>query len=108
MTDPYERWRVLEKKAREGGGAERVAKHRAAGKLTARERLASVFDAGAFVERATLVTHRAATREWKPIVHQLTNYVVRNHIAKSTRAIGARPGIAHASEEVEEIEPASI
>ena len=61
MTGPYERWRVLEKKAREAGGAERIAKHRAAGKLTARERLESFFDAGTFVELDALVAHRVTT-----------------------------------------------
>ncbi len=61
MTDPYERWRVLKKKAREGGGAERVAKHTASGKLTARDRLERFFDPGTFVEIDPFVTHRVST-----------------------------------------------
>jgi propionyl-CoA carboxylase beta chain len=61
MSDPYGRWRALLKKSREGGGAERVAKHRAAGKLTARDRLEAFFDAGTFVEMDALVTHRVTT-----------------------------------------------
>ena len=50
MSDPYERWRAQLQRSREGGGAERVAKHRASGKLTARERLEAFFDPGTFVE----------------------------------------------------------
>ena len=34
--------------ARDGGGEERVAKQHAAGKLTARERVLALFDAGTF------------------------------------------------------------
>ena len=37
-------------KAKEMGGAEKVAKHHERGKLTARERLAQLFDGGAFTE----------------------------------------------------------
>jgi len=36
MSEAFDRWTVLKKKAREGGGNERVARHRAAGKITAR------------------------------------------------------------------------
>jgi len=61
VTDPYERWRALLKRSREGGGADRVAKHRAAGKLTARDRLEAFFDAGTFVELDAFVTHRVTT-----------------------------------------------
>jgi propionyl-CoA carboxylase beta chain len=59
MTEAYERYRELKRLAREGGGAERVAKHRAAGKLAARERMESFFDPGTFVELGPFVTHRA-------------------------------------------------
>ncbi len=58
MTDAYDRWAVLKKRAREGGGADRTEKHRAAGKLSARERLETFFDAGTFTEVDALVTHR--------------------------------------------------
>jgi acetyl-CoA/propionyl-CoA carboxylase carboxyl transferase subunit len=58
MTKAFDRWTVLKRKAREGGGAERVEKHRAAGKLTARERLESFFDPGTFTEVDPFVTHR--------------------------------------------------
>ena len=59
MTDVYDRWRELQRLAREGGGAERVAKHRASGKQSARERIESFFDPGTFVELGPFVTHRA-------------------------------------------------
>ena len=38
------------------GDAERIAKQRAAGKLTARERVAKLLDAGSFVETDALVS----------------------------------------------------
>jgi acetyl-CoA/propionyl-CoA carboxylase carboxyl transferase subunit len=55
----FERWRLLKAKAREGGGADRVRKHKADGRLTARERLEAFFDAGSFVEMDQFVTHRS-------------------------------------------------
>jgi acetyl-CoA carboxylase carboxyltransferase component len=61
MTQAFERWRLEREKTREGGGAERVAKHRAAGKLTARERLEAFFDPKSFVETGPYVTHRVNT-----------------------------------------------
>ena len=42
-------------------------------------------------------------REAKPLVHQITNYVVMNETANATLALGALPVMAHASEEVEEM-----
>jgi hydroxyethylthiazole kinase len=42
-------------------------------------------------------------RERKPLVHQITNYVVMNETANATLAIGALPVMAHAIEEVEEM-----
>ncbi len=42
-----------------GGGADRVAKVHAKGRLTARERLELLLDAGSFVEIGTFVTHRS-------------------------------------------------
>jgi hydroxyethylthiazole kinase len=44
-----------------------------------------------------------ALREQKPLVHQITNYVVMNETANATLAIGALPVMAHAGEEVEEM-----
>jgi hydroxyethylthiazole kinase len=47
----------------------------------------------------------AALRELrarKPLVHQITNYVVMNETANATLALGALPVMAHAPEEVEE------
>jgi propionyl-CoA carboxylase beta chain len=48
----------LERRAEAGGGAARVERQHAAGKLTARERIAELFDAGTFEEIDKLVTHR--------------------------------------------------
>jgi propionyl-CoA carboxylase beta chain len=46
------------KAAELGGGAERIKKQHEAGKLTARERVDLLLDAGSFVETDGLVTHR--------------------------------------------------
>jgi len=48
----------LERRAELGGGAERLARQHAAGKLTARERMELLFDPGTFEEVDKLVTHR--------------------------------------------------
>lgn len=48
----------LERQADEGGGRERLERQHAAGKLTARERIGLLFDAGTFEEIDKLVTHR--------------------------------------------------
>ena len=45
----------------------------------------------------------AVLRERKPLVHQITNYVVMNETANATLALGALPVMAHAREEVEEM-----
>jgi hydroxyethylthiazole kinase len=45
----------------------------------------------------------ARIREEKPLVHQITNYVVMNETANATLALGALPVMAHAIEEVEEM-----
>jgi hydroxyethylthiazole kinase len=42
-------------------------------------------------------------RERKPLVHQITNYVVMNETANATLALGALPVMAHAPEEVQEM-----
>ncbi|HZS23976.1 MAG TPA: hydroxyethylthiazole kinase [Gaiellaceae bacterium] len=42
-------------------------------------------------------------RERKPLVHQITNYVVMNETANATLALGALPVMAHAVEEAEEM-----
>jgi hydroxyethylthiazole kinase len=42
-------------------------------------------------------------RERKPLVHQITNYVVMNETANATLALGALPVMAHAREEVAEM-----
>lgn len=42
-------------------------------------------------------------RERKPLVHNITNYVVMNYTAMALLACGAAPVMAHAAEEVEEM-----
>ena len=42
-------------------------------------------------------------RERKPLVHNITNYVVMNETANAVLALGALPVMAHAREEVEEM-----
>ena len=42
-------------------------------------------------------------RERKPLVHQITNYVVMNETANATLALGALPVMAHAADEVAEM-----
>jgi hydroxyethylthiazole kinase len=42
-------------------------------------------------------------REQKPLVHQITNYVVMNETANATLSLGALPVMAHAREEVEQM-----
>ena len=59
MTDaPLDRLAALEARAAEGGGADRIARQHAAGKLTARERIALLFDPATFDEVDALVEHR--------------------------------------------------
>jgi len=48
-------------------------------------------------------TDLALIRERKPLVHQITNFVVMNETANATLAIGALPVMAHALQEVEEM-----
>ena len=48
-----------------------------------------------------------AIRERKPLVHQITNYVVMNETANATLALGALPVMAHAPQEVEEMAAAA-
>ncbi|MEM7048742.1 MAG: acyl-CoA carboxylase subunit beta [Acidobacteriota bacterium] len=54
MSELAERLR----QASQGGGAQRIEKQHAAGKLTARERVELLLDPGTFVEVDALVTHR--------------------------------------------------
>jgi len=50
--------RAREKKIELGGGAKALEKVKATGRLTARERLARLFDEGSFVELDKFVEHR--------------------------------------------------
>jgi propionyl-CoA carboxylase beta chain len=57
-VDQQRKLEELEKRAELGGGEERLQRQRAAGKLTARERVDLLFDPGTFEEIDKLVTHR--------------------------------------------------
>jgi hydroxyethylthiazole kinase len=48
-------------------------------------------------------TTLASLRARKPLIHQITNYVVMNETANATLALGALPVMAHAPQEVEEM-----
>jgi propionyl-CoA carboxylase beta chain len=50
--------RKMRAKAKEGGGAERIAKQKAKGKLTARERVEALLDPGTFNEIEPFITHQ--------------------------------------------------
>src|SRR5215210_1068008 len=54
-----ERLRERERRAEEGGGSARVERQHAAGKLTARERVAFLLDEGTFEEFDKHVVHRS-------------------------------------------------
>ncbi len=58
--DPLARLEAMEAEAARGGGADRIEKQHAAGKLTARERIDALLDPGSFVELDRFVTHRCA------------------------------------------------
>jgi propionyl-CoA carboxylase beta chain len=58
-TNPSEKLAELERLAELGGGEDRLRRQHDAGKLTARERVDLLFDAGTFEEIDKLVTHRS-------------------------------------------------
>ena len=45
----------------------------------------------------------AAVREQKPLIHNITNFVVMNYTANALLAMGASPVMAHAQNEVEDM-----
>jgi len=45
----------------------------------------------------------SALRETKPLIHNITNFVVMNYTANALLAMGASPVMAHAEDEVEEM-----
>jgi propionyl-CoA carboxylase beta subunit len=58
LTDPLDTLADLERRAELGGGQDRLDRQHAVGRLTARERIDLLFDAGTFEEVDKLVTHR--------------------------------------------------
>ncbi len=57
--DPLAQLEAMERRAEVGGGADRIERQHAAGKLTARERIDLLLDPGSFVEMDKFVTHRS-------------------------------------------------
>jgi hydroxyethylthiazole kinase len=51
----------------------------------------------------TAARNLAAVREQKPLIHNITNFVVMNTTANALLAMGASPVMAHAPNEVEEM-----
>ncbi|HUM69305.1 MAG TPA: carboxyl transferase domain-containing protein, partial [Chloroflexota bacterium] len=58
MNPKIEQLRQLRHESHQGGGEERIAKHKAGGKLTARERIELLLDKGSFHEIDAFVVHR--------------------------------------------------
>ena len=58
VEDKIKDLKEREKKVLQMGGEKAVAKHKEKGKLTARERLGLLFDAGSFREIEMFVVHR--------------------------------------------------
>ena len=58
MQNKLKQLEALEQLAGQGGGDKRVAAQHKKGKLTARERISVLMDAGSFEEIGMLVTHR--------------------------------------------------
>lgn len=57
-TEPIAKLQQLRQQSHEGGGADRIAKHHAQGKMTARERIEVLLDPGSFHEIDAFVVHR--------------------------------------------------
>ena len=53
--------------------------------------------------RKDAAVHLEQIREKKPLIHNITNYVVMNYTAMALLAVGASPIMAHSHEEVEEL-----
>src|SRR5438034_9351082 len=56
--NPHDTLADLERRAELGGGEDRLRRQHEAGKLTARERIELLFDAGTFEEVDKFITHR--------------------------------------------------
>ncbi len=67
VEDKLKELRQLEEKVRQMGGEKAVAKHKAKGKLTARERLKLLFDKGTFREIDMFVEHRCVNFGMKEV-----------------------------------------
>jgi hydroxyethylthiazole kinase len=57
---------------------------------------------GAAISSDMIGDHLERLRERRPLVHNITNFVVMNWTANVLLALGASPAMVHAPEEVEE------
>ncbi len=76
MVGPIERLKRRRMEAMEGGGAERIRKQHAKGKLTARERIQALLDPGSFVEIGLFIEsrHKALSGVHTPADGVVTGY----------------------------------
>jgi len=58
LEEKYKKLEELNREAEQGGGEERIKKHHASGRKTARERIALLLDPGTFTELDKFVVHR--------------------------------------------------
>ena len=58
VQEKIQELKQLQEKIKLGGGAKRIEKQHASGKLTARERIEKLFDSGTFTELDQFVRHR--------------------------------------------------
>ena len=63
MQEKIEELRRRQEEAYLGGGADKLAKQRKGGRMTARERVAALVDEGSFDEVGLFVTHRSSLFE---------------------------------------------
>ncbi len=63
ISNKVKRLDLLNDLALQGGGADKLKKHKASGRLTARERIEILVDPGSFVETDRFVTHRCTEFE---------------------------------------------
>jgi methylmalonyl-CoA carboxyltransferase large subunit len=59
MQEKIEQLNARRERVKLGGGADKLEKHRAAGKLTARDRVEALLDPGSFQETGLFATHRS-------------------------------------------------
>ncbi len=85
MSERVEELRKRKEKHLEMGGPERVARQHQRGKMTARERIAALFDPGSFHERGLLAGDRGQT------THEMKSPAPADGCITGTGLVGGRP-----------------